>query len=45
MPHKQPLDYLIVDQGLAGSLLAWSLLQRGHTCGGHRRTFFHFIGS
>jgi glycine/D-amino acid oxidase-like deaminating enzyme len=31
MPIKQPLDFLIVGQGLAGSLLAWSLLQRGHT--------------
>lgn len=28
-PPDKPLDALIVGQGLAGSLLAWSLLQRG----------------
>jgi glycine/D-amino acid oxidase-like deaminating enzyme len=48
MPISQPTDFLIVGQGLAGSLLAWSLLQRGHTVvvvEDRHRTFFYFNGS
>lgn len=28
---RQKIDFLIIGQGLAGSLLAWQLLQRGHS--------------